>query len=79
MSDSIGIEKFESSGAQQWLAGLEEGEMSPSRIAAVMVLGALGSLALYYIYSTLSPETREGLKDQALRAIKQGVGKYTQV
>lgn len=79
MSDPSSIEKFEDTGAGEWLAGLEEGEMSPSRIAAVMVLGALGSLALYYIYSTLSPETRESLKDQAVRAFKQGVTKYTQV
>lgn len=79
MSDSISIEKTACCDTREWLSGLEEGEMSPSRIAAVMLVGALGSLALYYIYSTLSPETREGLKEQALRAFKQGVSKYTQV
>lgn len=79
MSDPSSIEKFDDTGAREWLSGLEEGEMSPSRIAAVMLVGALGSLALYYIYSTLSPDTRESLKDQALRAFKQGVSKYTQV
>jgi len=79
MNDVTHIEKYDSHGAREWLAGLEEGDMSPSRITAVMVLGALGSLALYYIYSTLTPEARESLKDQAMRALKQGVGKYTQV
>ena len=78
MSDAISIEKTECCNTREWLAGLEEGEMSPSRVAAVMVLGALGSLALYYIYSTLSPDVRENIKDQALRAVKQGLNKYTQ-
>lgn len=78
MSDSTGIQQFEGGGAREWLTGLEEGEMSPSRVVAVMVLGALSSLALYYVYSTLSPDTRERLREQAMTAVKQGLNKYTQ-
>lgn len=78
MVDTTSIEHVERGGPREWLAGLEEGEMSPPKILAVMLLGALGSLALYYVYSSLSPETRENLKDQVVDTVKANINKYTQ-
>lgn len=79
METTTSIERAESNGGpREWLAGLEEGDLSPPKLMAVMLLGALGSLALYYIYSSLSQETRENLKDQAISTFKANINKLTQ-
>jgi hypothetical protein len=71
------IERFE--GPKEWLASFEEGDTSPTRLLAVALVGALSSLALYYIYASLSPETRESIRDQVVNTVKQNVNKFTQV
>ena len=40
------------------------------KLAGVALLGALGSVALYYVYATLSPETRQNMWDTAAAKLK---------
>lgn len=78
MSDSTSIERIDANpGMRDWLSGIEEGDMSPSRIVAVMLLGALGSLACYYIYSSLAPDTRDDLKEQLVNSVKTKINQLT--
>lgn len=53
-------------------------EVTPQKLVGVALLGALGSLAIYYIYSSLSEETRQALKDNVTSAIKSNLAKLAQ-
>ena len=54
----------------------ESDPFSPPKLAGVALLGALGSVALYYVYASLSPETRQSMWDTAavrLKAVVQNI------
>lgn len=53
-------------------------EVTPQKLVGVALLGALGSLAIYYIYSSLSEETRQALKDNVTSAVKSNLAKLAQ-
>lgn len=53
-------------------------EVTPQKLMGVALLGALGSLALYYIYASLSDETRQSLKDNVSAALKSNLAKLAQ-
>lgn len=79
MANSTSLERVEQCGGpREWLANLGEGDLTPSKLLTVMLLGALGSLGLYYIYSSLAPETRDNLKDQVVSTVKANIHKLTQ-
>lgn len=78
MSESTEIERVGSCGPASWLSALEEGDTSPAKLLAVAALGAIGSLALYYIYASLSAETRESIRDQVVGAVKSNLNRLTE-
>lgn len=53
-------------------------EFTPQKAAAVAVLGAVGSLLLYYVYCSLSDETREAICENVTSTLKQNLNKLTQ-
>lgn len=46
----------------------EDDPFTPTKLLGVAVVGALGALALYYLYSTLDPDKRERIKDWVVDA-----------
>ncbi|MBM3460789.1 MAG: hypothetical protein FJX76_01680 [Armatimonadetes bacterium] len=53
-------------------------ELSAQKMMGVALLGALGSLTLYYIYMSLGDDTREAIKENITAALKQNLNKLTQ-
>lgn len=53
-------------------------EMNAQKMMGVAMLGALGSLAMYYIYMSLGQDTREAIKENVTAALKSNLNKLTQ-
>jgi hypothetical protein len=52
-------------------------DMSAQKMMGVALLGALGSLTLYYIYQSLGQDTRDAIKENITAALKQNLNKLT--
>jgi hypothetical protein len=52
-------------------------DISPQKMMGVALLGALGSLAIYYIYQSLSEDTREAIKENVTATLKSNLNKLT--
>lgn len=51
---------------------------TPTKLLGVAVAGALGALALYYVYSQLDADKREHLKDAVLAAARSQMRQWGQ-
>lgn len=52
------------------IADEDEDLYTLDKLLIVAMVGAIASLALYYIYNQLSEETRQSIKDTIIRAFK---------
>jgi hypothetical protein len=59
------------------LAELDGSEIdtSPQKLLGIATLGALGALALYYIYYSLGEETRQSIRDNVASTLKSNLSK----
>ncbi len=51
---------------------------TPEKLAGVALLGAVGSLLLYYLYNQLDGEKRERLRESLVTAVKSQVRQWSE-